>query len=120
MLIQEKIRQAYVTALAAHFDLNKEKVDKAVHLGVDGNWCKESTLEIHCEGEVPNASDYHDMRQYAAEFGLDPSTMGYYCHSEQWDKVDELANKLIKEQLPRSPKYYHEPYNGGVVSICHV
>ena len=119
MLIQDIIRNAYIKALSEHFDLEISKVEKDVHHGSDapGEWCKDSTLEIYCEGEIPNASDYHDMRPYAAEFGLDPKKMGYYCHTEQWDKVDEVANMLIKEKLPRSPRYFHEPYNNAVVNV---
>ena len=119
MLIQDIIRNAYIKALAEQFDLEKEKVEKGVHHSdqAPGKWSPNSTLEIYCEGEIPNASDYHDLRPYAAEFGVDPSTMGYYCHTEQWDKVDEIANRLIKEKLPRSPRYFHEPYNNAVVNV---
>jgi hypothetical protein len=119
MLISEIIRKAYVRALTEHFELDEAKVNKDVHdaRSAPGQWSPSSEIEIYCEDEIPNASDYHDMRPYAAEFGLDPSTMGYYCHAEQWDKVNELANKYIKEKLPQSPRHWHEPYNNAVVNI---
>ena len=111
MLFKDKIRQAYVRALTEHFDLDRTKVDKSVHIGADGNWDTNATLEIHCEGEVPNASDYHNM----ADYGFPEA--GYYCNGEQWSKVDKLANEIIRSELPRSPKYGHEVYNGGVVCV---
>ena len=107
-----QVKAAYARALAAIFDLKQKDIKKDIHTGkkAPGQWSPDSTLEIYCEGDIPNASDYHSF----ADFGLE----GYYCHAEKWCEVDKVANKLLVEKLGENiQSYWHEPYNNAVVTV---
>ena len=109
------IRRAYLKAISEVFSLKQKDFKHDVHLGekAPGQWSDgRSLLEVYCEGDIPNATDYHNMR----EFGFS----GYYCHSEQWGKVDDRANTLIREKDSMISKVFHEPYNNAVVCVYFV
>jgi hypothetical protein len=111
---QKQVQAAYRRAIAKHFSLKQKDIKQDIHEGskAPGQWSPGATLEIYCESGIPNASDYHDMSFH----GLPGA--GYYCHSEQWDKVDEKANAFLAEKFGRSVQKYHfEPYNSAVVCI---
>jgi hypothetical protein len=115
-----QVKTVYRRAIAKHFQLKQKDIKQDIHEGskAPGRWSPGATLEIYCESGIPNASDYHDMRQYTAEFGLNPKQAGYYCHAEQWSKVDDVVNALLVEKFGRSvQKYHHEPYSNAVVAI---
>ena len=111
---QKQVLSVYKKAIAKQFDLKQKDIKKDIHEGskAPGQWSPGSTLEIYCEGAIPNASDYHSM----ADFGFPGG--GYYCHGEQWGKVDDAVNALLVEKFGNGvQKYHHEPYNNAVVCV---
>ena len=97
----------------------KRAINRDVHLGnkAPGQWCKDSVLEIYCEGGIPNATDIHDFSAEAIEFGFDPSEAVCY-NSDRWARVDGLVNLLLEALEPGGGRYcYHEPYNNAVVNV---
>ena len=108
----KQVLTAYRRAIAKHFNLKQKDIKGDMHVASEapGQWSPNAVLEIYCEREVPNATDYHSMRFY----GLD----GYYCHAEQWQAIDEKANNLLVEKFGHGvQKYFHEPYNNAVVTV---
>ena len=101
------VRDAYRRSIAKVWGLRVKDVKSDVHIGsrAPGQWAPRSTVEIYCEGHIPNASDVH-----YSEFGV-------FYHSESWVKIDEMANQIIQTKHPGSQKFYHEPYNNAVVNI---
>ena len=112
---KDNIRKAYVLAIEEVFGIDRARVSPDVHVSDEapGQWSPDSVLEIYCEQEIPNATDYHDLSYFGGE--------GYYYHSEEWIKVDEKANEFIKKFSPNlKKKLFHEPYNNAVVTVWFV
>ena len=107
-----QVKTAYRRAIAKHFSLKQKDIKCDIHLGSEspGQWSPHSVLEIYCEREIPNATDYHNLHFYRVD--------RYYCHAEQWQQIDEKVNNLLVSRFGRDvQKYYHEPYNDAVVTI---
>lgn len=101
-------------------DLDKnlcQAVSKDIHLGdkAPGQWSPGSVLEIYCESGIPNATDIHDFRAHAAEFGVDPSNAISY-NSDRWAEIDGIVNLMLSISHP-GVRVYHEPYNNAVINI---
>ena len=98
----DKESDAYLTAAAK----------KDIHYGSEapGGWCGDSaTLEIYCEGGIPNATDYFNP----ADFGFS-GKVSY--NSEKWNTVDGMVN-LMLEAMGHTVRYHHEPVNSAVIGI---
>lgn len=97
----------------------KLAIKEGVHLikdapgGFGNSW---DTLEIYCENGIPNASDIHDFRAEALEFGADPTNAVSY-NSDKWDEIDGIVN-LFLEAIGTFRRFHHEPYNNAVIIIC--
>ena len=119
------IRKLYRDAILTEFGCNDKEMDsplvsslkKDVHLGnlAPGQWSSDSVLEIYCENGIPNATDIHDFRAEAAEFGFDPKKAISY-NSDKWRVVDGIVN-LMLEAMDSPQRVHHEPYNSAVVNI---
>lgn len=101
------VRDSYCRAIAKVWGLKQKDIKHDIHVAssAPGQWSPNSTVEIYCEGTIPNATDMH-----YSEFGT-------FYHSESWVKIDDLANTLIQKKKPGSPRFHHEPYNNAVVSV---
>ena len=106
------IRDAYRRAIAKTFGLKQKDIKRDIHIGrkAPGQWSPGSIVEIYCENEIPNATDYFDPSWHGF-----PGQISY--NSEQWVKVDEMANGFIQKKHPGALKFFHEPYNNAVVNI---
>ena len=73
-----------------------------------GQWSPESTLEIYCEGGIPNATDINEFEWEGK----------YHCsyNSDKWYKVDQYVNQTLALE-GYSARVYYEPYNAAVVNI---
>ena len=119
------LRKAYRDALAQVFGCGDKTLDKDllsslkkdVHLGGrdPGEYGTHALLSIYCESGIPNASDIHDLRDFAREFGCDPSQAVVY-NDERWSTVDDIVN-LYLSALNIPSRVYHEPVNNAVVNI---
>lgn len=105
-----EVRDAYRKAIAKVWGLKQKDIKRDIHIGskAPGQWSPSSTVEIYCEGHIPNASDVH-----YSEFGT-------FYHSESWVKIDDLANQIIQTKRPGSQKFYHESYNNTVINVWPV
>ena len=94
----------------------KRAIKRDVHLAkkAPGQWCPFSTLEIYCEGGIPNASDVHDFTAEAREFGFEGTAVSY--NHDKWLQVDGLVN-LLAEAYGWHERFSHEPYSNAVVTI---
>ena len=101
------VRDAYRRAIAKVWRLKQKEIKGDIHIGsrAPGQWAPRSTVEIYCEGNIPNATDYHYY-----EFGA-------LCHSEVWCKVDDIANQIIQRKHPGGQRFHHEPYNNAVINV---
>mgnify|MGYP000211959918 FL=1 len=101
------VKNAYQRAIAKVWGLKQKDIKRDIHIGSrsPGQWSPRSAVEIYCEGNIPNASDYH-----CTEFGT-------FYHSDRWYQVDDLANEHIQKKHPGADRYHHEPYNNAVVNI---
>tara|TARA_A100001011_G_scaffold399560_2_gene508840 strand:+ start:2102 stop:2440 length:339 start_codon:yes stop_codon:yes gene_type:complete len=104
------VRDAYRRSIAKVWGLKQKDIKGDIHIAsrAPGQWSPNSTVEIYCEGHIPNATDIH-----YSEFGT-------FYHSESWVKIDIMANQFIQKKHPYAPKFYHEPYNSAVVNIWPV
>jgi len=123
---KDTIRNLYREGLRQVFGCDDRKMDSHLIKALDsdihiagqgpGGWVDDAgVLEIYCENGIPNASDIHDFRAEAEEFGIDPSDAVSY-NSDKWHKVDKWVNLALKGMA--SPKtVFHEPCNSAVVAI---
>ena len=104
------VRDAYRRAIAKVWGLKQKDIKRDIHIGsrAPGQWSPRSTVEIYCEGYIPNATDV-----FYSEFGT-------FYHSENWVKIDDMANQFIQKKHPGAQKFYHEPYNSAVVTVWPV
>ncbi len=104
------VRDAYRRAIAKVWGLKQKDIKRDIHIGsrAPGQWSPRSTVEIYCEGHIPNATDV-----FYSEFGT-------FYHSENWVKIDDMANQFIQKKHPGAQKFYHEPYNSAVVTVWPV
>jgi hypothetical protein len=101
------VRDAYRRAISKVWGLKQKDIKRDIHIGrkAPGQWSPESTVEIYCEGNIPNATD-----MFYSEFGT-------FYHSEEWHKIDDLANVIIQKKHPGAGRYHHEPYNNAVITV---
>ena len=94
----------------------RRAIKRDVHLAkkAPGQWCPFSTLEIYCEGGIPNASDVHDFGAEMREFGIKGESVAY--NHDKWLQVDGLVN-LLAEAYGWHERFSHEPYSDAVVTI---
>lgn len=119
------IKRLYRDAIINVFGCNDKDLDedllkavkRDIHLGKNapGAWSPDSVLEIYCEGGIPNATDVHDFRAEAAEFGVNPLNAVSY-NSEKWADVDGLVNLMLEVTHP-GKRVHHEPYNNAVINV---
>ena len=104
------VRDAYRRAIAKVWGLKQKDIKSDIHIGsrAPGQWSPSSSVEIYCEGNIPNATDQH-----YSEFGT-------FYHCESWNQIDDLANSIIQKKHPGGQRFYHSPYNNAVVSILPV
>lgn len=122
---RNQVRKLYREAILQVFGTGDTKLDadllkalkKDIHYGEEapGGWSPNSVLEIYCESGIPNATDVHDFRAEAREFGFDPSNAISY-NSDKWDEIDGVVNLLL-EATGKFERYHHEPQNGAVVNV---
>ena len=101
------VRDAYRRAIAKVWGLKQKDIKRDIHIGsrAPGQWSPESTVEIYCEGCIPNATDV-----FYSEFGT-------FYNSESWVKIDDMANGFIQKKHPGAQKFHHEPYNNAVITV---
>ena len=94
----------------------KRALKRDVHLAskAPGQWCPLATLEIYCEGGIPNATDVHDFGAEMREFGIEGESVAY--NHDKWLRVDGLVN-LLAEAYGWHERFSHEPYSDAVVAI---
>ena len=102
-----EVKRAYQRAIAKVWGLKQKDIKNDIHIGrsAPGQWSPSSVVEIYCEGNIPNASDYHC------------TSLGTFYHSDRWYQVDDIANEFIQNKHPGAKRFHHEPYNNAVVNI---
>ena len=109
------IKDSYIKALCIRFDLTLDQVEKDVRVSaiVGNEWSKGSLIEIYCEQDIPNASDFFDP----LDWGMSGCVV---YNSDKWNEVDKLANDFIRARTFNFKSVYHEPYNNAVVVVNYL
>ena len=108
-----QVKTAYRRAIAKQFNLKQKDIKGDIHLGSEapGQWSPSATLEIYCEQNIPNATDYFDPIWH----GFAGPTV---FNSEEWCRIDENVNQVLLEKFgARVQQYHHEPYNDAVITV---
>ena len=68
-----QVKTAYRRAIAKQFNLKQKDIKGDIHLGSEapGQWSPSATLEIYCEQNIPNATDYFDPLSLIQKSGVE-------------------------------------------------